>query len=68
MYFDNTQIAVVYCKEYTLYCYIKFNGEIRYTKESINSTGMMELRKLEALENQLEEPEIIIFDIDLDAL
>lgn len=38
-------MAVVYCKEYTLYCFIKSNGEYRYTYET-NKTEDEYLNKL----------------------
>jgi hypothetical protein len=40
MYFQNQQIAVVFCRDYILSCFIKSNGEIWIVKETINRDTM----------------------------
>lgn len=62
MYFENGVISVVLCKEYTLYCFIKANGEMRYTYETINSSDPIALRHLEDLETQLEMESVALFE------
>lgn len=63
MYFENGTIAVIFCKEYTLYCFIKLNGEIRSTRESINKKDSLMLRQIEDLEAQMESDQDIPLEV-----